>query len=251
MITPPAGSHPCRVCAAAVPAGAARCGQCGAAQVDLGPCPLCGGQGGSSPDPELRFACDLCGGPRVPWLDTSIQPSGLDAPLLRKADAARKARAAWRGTAFAAGIAFVLAVVPFVLLLAVIGAKLFVLVPGLLFTGLFGGMLAMAIGRARSRGAEIAPALDGAWLAAATAIARQVPGPIGAADLSKRLGIEEPQAEELLALLDVNGVSTDATAAPRVRIASAPGAPPPEALAAEQEALADAETAAEAERKKL
>jgi hypothetical protein len=252
MMSAPAASHTCRVCAASVPEGAPRCERCGAAQVDLGPCPLCNGQGGTSQHPELRFACDLCGGPRIPRLDPRIKSSGREVPLLRKADAARKARAAFRGLAAASGVALALTVIPFAVLLAVVGFKVLLLLPGLFFTGLFAGMLAIGIGRARARGNEITPALDGAWLAAATDVARQSPGQITATDLGQKLGIEEAQAEELLALLDVDAAVGGAPL-PRMRVAAA-AAPGPGmtaiAASAEDEALLE-EASADPLRKKL
>jgi hypothetical protein len=225
MMSAPA-SHTCRVCTASVPEGAPRCERCGAAQLDLGPCPLCNGQGGSSQHAELRFACDLCGGPRIPRRDARMKSSGREIPLLRKADAARKARAMLSGLAAASGVALALTVIPFAVLLAVVGFKVLLLLPGLLFTGLFAGMLAFAVSRARSRGNEIAPALDGAWLAAATDVARQSAGPITAADLGQKLGLEEPQAEELLALLDVDSALGGAPI-PRLRVGAAPDVAPP------------------------
>jgi len=252
MMSAPAASHTCRVCAATVPEGAPRCERCGAAQVDLGPCPLCNGQGGSSQHPELRFACDLCGGPRIPRLDPRLKSSGREVPLLRKADAARKARAAYRGLVAASGVALALTVIPFAVLLAVVGFKVLLLLPGLFFTGLFSGMLAIGLSRARARGNEITPTLDGAWLAAATDVARQIPGPITAAALSQKLGIEEPQAEELLALLDVE-VAVGGAPIPRMRIDAAPAfGPGMTALAtsAEDEALAE-DASADPLRKKL
>jgi hypothetical protein len=202
-----------------VPAGAARCPNCGAPQGRVEPCPHCNAQAGTSPDHEFRFVCDGCGGPRVPRVDPSIAWSGREAPLLRKADAARKARAGWRAAAIASGL-----LLPFVLL--VIGALLLIfgISVGLVIATLFalapiGAFLAFAIGRAGARGREIAPAIDAAWLSVATEIAQQV-GPMSAATLAQKLGIAEPQAEELMALIDVN---ESIAPAPRVRIGAPPG----------------------------
>jgi hypothetical protein len=249
MMSAPLASHTCRVCAASVPSDAPKCERCGAAQIDLGPCPLCNGQGGVSQHPELRFACDLCGGPRIPRLDPRVKSSGREVPLLRKTDAARKARAGYRGLAAASGVALALTLIPFAVLLAVVGFKTLLLLPGLFFTGLFSGMLAVGLGRARARGNEITPALDGAWLAAATDVARQSPGQLTATDLGQKLGIEEAQAEELLALLDVD---MSMGGAPRMRIDAAPPRPEMAAIAtsAEEEALLE-EASADPLRKKL
>ena len=251
----PQGTHRCRACAAEVRDGALRCERCGAPQGNLGPCPHCRGEGGISPHAELRFACDLCGGPRVVRLDGRSSSSGREVALLRKADAARKSRATWRGAAVAAGLALVFTVIPFMLLVLLFGASLLLVLPGL-FIALFGGLLMMAMSRAAAHGREIAPALDGAWVAVANDVVRQSGGALPAPDLAQKLGIEEPQAEELLALLDVNE-ALSGVPAPRMRIDAPPGpqaaAPAPaEALAqAAEEEAALGDDAAVQQRKKL
>ena len=111
--------------------------------------------------------------PAAPDPAGSAASSGREIPFLQKADAARKGRGVWRGTAIGSGIGLTLALVPFVLLLIVIGPNLLVLFPGLLFNGLFAAMLWVSLGRARQRGREIAPAIDAAWLAAAGDLARR------------------------------------------------------------------------------
>lgn len=206
----------------AVPAGAARCPNCGAPQGQLDPCPHCNAQAGTSPDHELRFVCDVCGGPRVPHLDRTIAWSGREAPLLRKADAARKARAGWRAAAIAGGL-----LVPFVLLVLgalflIFGVSVGLVIAALFALGPIGAFLAFAIGRAGARGREIAPAVDAAWLSAATEIAQQSNGPVTAETLVQKLGVAEPQAEELMALVDVNESINLGAPAPRVRIGAVP-----------------------------
>ncbi|MEO7327529.1 MAG: zinc ribbon domain-containing protein [Minicystis sp.] len=260
MNNAPGAAPRCRACAAEVPADATRCPHCGAPLGKPDPCPLCRGEGGLSPDSELRFVCDLCGGPRVPHAAGSQASSGREVPFLQKADVARKARGVWRGTAIGSGIGLTLALVPFLLLLIVIGPNLLVLLPGLFFTGLFAAMLSVSLGRARQKGKEIAPALDAAWLAAAGDLARAGHGSIDAAELSKKLGLDEAKAEELSAMIAVDeavgNVIAPVTAAGRVRIVTEPGAPLPpdpafEALekAAEEEAAAEAQAQAAQQRK--
>jgi hypothetical protein len=236
----------CRVCASEVPAGAVRCPNCSAAFGALDPCPCCRAQAGSSPHPELRFVCDVCGGPRVPRRDRSIRYSGREAALLRKADAARKGRAGWRAAVIIAAL-----LVPFTLLilaaLFLVFGALAALVIALLILAPLAAFLAFALRRSGARGREIGPALDAAWLTVATDVAQQVPG-LTASSLADKLGIEEPQAEELMALLDVNaavavGPRLRIDAGPPVRLgASAAGpteAPPVEEEAALAEQIAD------------
>jgi hypothetical protein len=231
----------CRVCGAAdVPAGAPRCQHCGAAVGTLEPCPCCGAEAGASPHPELRYACDVCGGPRVPRLDRSIQYGGQEAAHLRRADAARKGRAGWRAAAVAGGLLLPFSILAFLVLLLVFGANAALVAAGLVCVAPVAAFLAFALSRASARGREIAPALDAAWLSAATDVARQTRG-ITAAALAQKLGLAEPQAEELLALVDANSA-----AGPRMRIyapgtgaAPGPGGEPAGAtdvLASEEEA---------------
>jgi len=209
-----------------VPAGAPRCPNCSAAQGPLDPCPHCRAEGGTSSDRELRWVCDVCGGPRVPRLDASMAYSGREAPLLRKADAARKARAGWRAAAIATGLLLPFVLLIFGALLLIFGASVGLVIVALLALGPIGAFLAFALGRAGERGREIAPAIDAAWLSAATEIAQQGRSQLSAATLAQKLGIEEPQAEELMALIDVNE-----SISPRVRI-GAPVSMPSAAIGA-------------------
>ncbi|MFO0754881.1 MAG: zinc ribbon domain-containing protein [Byssovorax sp.] len=244
----------CRACGADAPAGATRCPRCNAPLGKPTPCPHCGGEGGISADSELRFVCDLCGGPRVPH--EQGQANGKEVPFLQKADAARKGRAAWRGTAIGSGVGLVLSIIPVLLLIGLLGPSLLLLVPGVLFNGLFALMLWVSLGRARQRGREIAPAIDAAWMAAANDLARS--GALASpAELVTKLGLDEQKAEELSAMIDVDR-AVGGVPGPKVRIATEPGAPLPpdpafealEKAAAEEEAAAE-EAAGHAAQRKL
>ncbi len=238
----------CRVCGfelAPHEAAATRCPRCDAALGQLDPCPHCRAQAGVSPHPELRWVCDVCGGPRVPHLDRSIRYGGREAALLRKADAARKARAWWRAAAIVAGLLLPATLLMFGLLILFVGAYAVLVTLALFCAAPLATLLAIALVRAGARGREIPPALDAAWLAVATDIAQQAPG-LTAAGLAEKLGIDEPQAEELVALLDVNAA---VSAGPRMRIDALPaGAPPaPTAIpSVEEEAALAEQIAAEA-----
>ena len=218
-----AGAARCRACAVEVPTGAVRCPSCGAAQGKLDPCPHCRAQAGASPDAELRYVCDVCGGPRVPRLDGAVAYSGREMPLLRKAEAARKGRAGWRAAAIASGLLLPMVLLSFGGLLLVFGASAGLVITALLLSAPIGAFLAMALSRAGACGSEIPPALDAAWIAVATDVAQQSGGALDARGLAQRLGIEEPQAEELMALLDVN----EAMAGPRLRVAPPRASPHP------------------------
>lgn len=240
----------CRACGTDVPPGATKCPRCGTSQsTDV--CPHCGATAGASPDEELRWRCDICGGPRVPLADARIRRSGRENKALARAEAARKARAWSRAGAVVAGLALaaVLGVVGLVAALGAVGAFQlgfgFVLA-AVLTAGPLTGFLLWLVMRARARGKEIEPALDAAWMAVATDVVQQSKEPVTPHALAEALRIEESQAEELLALLEasdiVRGDITDAgalTYQPRMRVDVGANA----AAQAEAEAEAEAEAA--------
>jgi hypothetical protein len=241
--------HRCRACAAEISKDAPRCERCGTSQrVDT--CPHCGAVAGASPHGELRLRCDVCGGPRVPLPQPPLKRSGREIPALQRAGRAASARTGWRAAAIAGGtlLGFNLLVLSVVLLIA--GASVGVLLAGLITALPLAAFMFWAFQRAKARGREIGPALDAAWLALATDIANQSRGDLTAGSLAAALGIAEPQAEELLALLEVNDIVRGAMTAggdmvysSRLRIAEAapspaPAAADPHAFAAEEEALA-------------
>jgi hypothetical protein len=238
-----AGPPRCRACTADLRDGALRCDRCGAPRAGLGACPHCRGEGGLSPHAELRFSCDLCGGPRIPHLDPAIPSSGRDVPLLQKAAAARKHRALWRTAAAGGGVALAVTLVPLVITMLVAGPRLFVLGPGAVFTALFGGLLATALTKAGQAERAIAPALDGAWLIAATDISLARGSALTTEHLSRALAIEEPQAEELLALVDV----TESTGVVSTRGARLRFEPPPVSVGGTAPVLDEARAAEEAD----
>lgn len=249
-MTAPAMSSRCRACSADIAPGADKCGRCGAMQNDKLTCPLCGAVADASPDDELRFRCDVCGAPRVPLGDASIRRSGKEVPLLKRAEAARRARAWGRTGAIIGGIGFASVFLLFTAI-ALIFSSFTVGFLGVLFSLPFVGLLAWSLARAKARGKEIQPALDAAWLAVATDVAEQTTGTLTARTIASKMRLDEAKAEELLALLTVNDVLrsdvTDAgeIAYSRLRVAPVPGAGA--GSAAIDAASAEAEAEAEAE----
>ncbi|AUX25960.1 hypothetical protein SOCEGT47_065130 [Sorangium cellulosum] len=249
----PPGAARCRVCAATLAPGSASCPRCGADQGGE-TCPHCDAVAGVSPHPELRFRCDVCGGPRIPVTDARIRRSGREVPLLQQARAAASARAGWRAAGIAAGALLGFEIFLFALLLLILGAKVGLFLAGLLTVTPVAAFTVWAVRRARARGRDVAPALDAAWVSVASDVARQTEHPLSTGALASTLRIAEPQAEELLALLEVNdvvrapGSAGELGRAPKVRIGpAAPGETFAEggasALAAEEEALAAGEIA--------
>lgn len=243
------GAARCRACAAALAPGSARCPRCGA-DPRAETCPHCRAIAGVSPHDELRFRCDVCGGPRVPLTDARIQRSGREIASLQKARAAASSRSGFRAAGIAAGVLLGFELFLFTLLLLVLGASVGLFITALLTMAPVVGFVFWALQRAKARGREITPALDAAWLAVAADVARQAEPPFTARRLAAILSIGEAQAEELLALLEVNDVVRGAVTpagefgyAPKMRIGAPPaaateGSAEASAIAAEEEALA-------------
>ncbi len=223
-----AGDARCPVCAAALAPGSDRCRQCGA-DPRAEACPHCGGVAGVSAHPELRFRCDVCGGPRVPVTDARVKRSGRELPLLQKARAATSARSVWRAAGIAASALFGFEVFLFAVLLLVLDASVGLFAAGLLTMAPVAAFALLSFRRAKSRSRDIAPALDAAWVSVASDVARQTEHPLTAGGLASTLRIAEPQAEELLALLEVNDVVRGAVSpagefgyAPKLRVGATP-----------------------------
>lgn len=240
-------SSRCRTCGREIAAEAPDCPHCGAPNLEER-CPHCNAVTTSSPDKELRYHCDLCGGPRVPRGDPSVRRGKRDVPFLRRANEARKARAKYRA------ITAVFAVMGFgTTMLAGLWALIFPLSIGFFVTwGLFAGialfMVLWSLRRAGEKTKEIAPQLDQAWTRAAADTASAIKGPFTAARLAKAMGVDEALAEELLAQLDVNDmVRSDVTESGEIayQMKLRFGAPGTQGTPEEEaEALAEAEAMA-------
>lgn len=252
--SPAAYSSRCRTCGREITAEAESCPHCGTANLEER-CPHCGAVTTASPDKELRWHCDLCGGPRTPRREAGAPRPRNELAQLQKANAARKTRAKSRT------LAAVFAVVGIgSTLLFALWALIFPVWPAVPVWGLFAGsalfVVLWALGRASRSTREMKAAIDQAWMSAAEAATARIKGPFSSSKLAKALGIDAAHAEELLALLEANDlVRSDVTDAGelayqrKLRIGDvdlSQADPDPDA---EAEALADAEAMAIAERR--
>lgn len=223
-------------------------------------CPLCGATAGCSLDPEFRYRCDVCGGPRVPLHAPRKRRGAKELAALKRAETARKSRAKSRGGAIAAGLSAIgiigmLGLAGIVSLVAGWNLGLWIFLAGLFTVGPLAALTAWLARRASERSKEIPIAIDEAWMAAATDVVEQSSTPVTAESLAKALRIEEAQAEELLALLEASDlVRPDGKHAYRGRLrvdTSTTSATATESnLAAEAEAQAEAEALAQEQQAK-
>lgn len=204
-------------------------------------CPLCRGVGGVSRHPELGFACNLCGGPRIPLPD-GVLLDEVSRGALRKAEELRKKRGFMRGLGIFSLVGVLFGM--FVALPVLFFSFFYSLLTVLLISG-----PSLAIGlwsraRAASMSKEMTASIDAAWGAAARELFRN--GKIkNAADLAKLTGADAERAQQAFTLLSVDaeiGVQN-------VRIDAGPIVPmvPEDPRFAALEAKANAEAAAEAE----
>lgn len=171
---------------------------------------------------------------------------------LKRAETKRKSRAKSRGGAIAAGLSAVgiigmLGLAGIVSIVAGWNLGLWIFLAGLLTAGPLAALTTWLALRASKLSKEIPVAIDEAWMAAATDVVDQSSTPVTATSLAQALRIEEPQAEELLALLEASDlVRPEGNFAYRGRLrVETPAAPGSDnALAAEHEAEAEAEALA-------
>ncbi len=211
-------------------------------------CPHCGSVTTTSPDKELRYKCDLCGGPRLPRMDPAFKRGRREVPHLKLANSARSSRAKYRALAAAFGAMGFGSTALAGLWALIFGVSVGVAATWAVFAGSALFVVLWAMGKAKTKSKELAPALDRAWTETAKDVAGRMKGAFSAAALAKVMGVEESFAEELLAQLDANDVvRSDVTDDGEVayqtkfRVADDVG---PITAEAEAEALAEAEAMA-------
>lgn len=221
-------------------------------------CPLCGATTGCSPDPEFRYRCDVCGGPRVPLKAPRKRRSSKELAATKRAEASRNKRAKSRGGAIAAGLSAVgiiglMGLAGVISIIAGWNLGMWILLGGLVTAGPLGALAAWLASRASRLSKEIPIAIDEAWMAAATDVVDQSNAPVTATSLAKALQIDEPQAEELLALLEASDLvrpEGNHGYRGRLRVSVPSTAAADDNLAAEAEAQAEAEALAQEQQAK-
>ncbi len=163
-------------------------------------CPTCGAVSRIVPSDTLRWACGVCGSPRVPWRDTDHPPEeAMDA--LRAAGNAKRQGFAWRAGAWAAGIpaavAFVLAVL--------LGPASYVAGGVLVAIGVVLAVLASKASRSASTARKrMRSELDRGWEAAMEGMLAQSAGTMTAREIARALRISEADVEATLTTLSVH-----------------------------------------------
>lgn len=164
-------------------------------------CPHCNGVGGVTPHPELVFACNLCGAPRI------LMPDGMPMDLatlglLKKADKARKKRGFLAGLtavgAIGGGFGALVTLITF--LVAGFGWSL---VPALTFIAPAVLAIVYARGARAAASKEVASSVDAAWISAAGELVRA--GKVkSAADLARVTGVDPGRAQQIFTMLSVD-----------------------------------------------
>jgi hypothetical protein len=205
--SPPAAN--CSGCSKPMTAGAARCPHCGLAFGEHQKCPHCGAVADVRPSGVNRFACSVCGGPRIPIDDPAVARSHREASLLREARAAATAISAWR-TAAAVAVAFGFFSLLVLWLVETVAppasSATFVAVAAATVPFLFA---LFAMRRASANAARVPAAWDGAWNAVATEIAR-ARGSVDGRTFAKLTRIDEASADRILSGLSAKNLMASA-----------------------------------------
>ena len=206
MSTEPGPGNTCRICGTVLAEGSLRCSHCGKTYGEHNRCPHCGSIADVEPNRALRYRCLVCGGPRVPVTDTSIEPSGRERAPLATAQHARLRIGAWRVAAAVVAAFGALSLFVTLLTLAFIS-------PGVLATtGLLAAvsvpfvLAALAWLRARRYVRDRDAAIEQAWISVASDVLREKGGELDAREIASLLRLDEAQAEQLLARLDVESI---------------------------------------------
>lgn len=186
-----------------------RCSICGGVEGREFFCPYCRIEADLVPSTTLRFACTICGRPRVPLDEPSIERSFAELPDLRRASNARLLRPVFRVLSWMmAGSAALVFLLSAALVLLVGYAAFFTeIVTIFVAIGIAVPlMLAMYFAhRARRCTAELTSALDDAWLKVATEFAR-AQSPIDATTLGRAMRIDDETASKLCSKLSISAL---------------------------------------------
>ena len=169
-------------------------------------CPHCGVVADVEPARSLRFRCRVCGGPRVPLDDTTVQRSGRERKSLKVAQRLRFRHAAWWIAASALGSLGLLSV------LVTLGVLLLV-TPGFVASLVASlaaatpvALAAHAIRKTRQLRRELDARIAEAWRSVGEDVIASHPSEIDAEHLARALRIESEDAEQLLTDLSVHDV---------------------------------------------
>ena len=240
----------CRVCGSKLREGTLECGTCGAVYGEANRCPHCRSVAGIEPHKKLRHRCRVCGAPRVPVEDPEVVRSGREIPLLEKAQRDRMKSTAWRlGAGVVAGFGL-LSLLIALATLALVSPGLVATLVTLLVVATPFALAGLAWNKGKKLSAEFEQSLERAWTMVAADVLRHRGDELTAEELARTMRIEEPVAEQLLAMLQVQdfikarvtseGELVYSTRAPRVRVDERGRAAALAEEEAEQEAEADA-----------
>ncbi|MDB4993170.1 MAG: hypothetical protein JWM74_602 [Myxococcaceae bacterium] len=205
-------------------------------------CPHCGGQTVVLEDPLFRFACGVCGGPRVPVKDARGH-SAKEKKLLVAADHARKSAFGFRMLATGLGLTGTL--------VAALSAALVTLsvAVGVVLAAAAVILFVLTVKYARRARKSIEDAKRGAfeaWETVAETVLRLHGGNVSTSELAALLGTNEAETERVMTVLSVDDrvrVDVGKDAELRYRVPEAPGPEFQELDEAEQLAAANAATA--------
>lgn len=232
MNTAPMTTAPsCPACAKPLAPGADRCAHCGIAIGEHQRCVHCRAIVDVDTVPEARFACRLCGGVRIPIDDATVTRSAAQIELLKKATIARSATTVWSIVAAAVAAFGVVTALVLALVLSFANPPTAAAVMAGVAACIPFAFAALSYAKSRRHRGEIAHAVEAAWMAAATDIAR-ARGEIDAPTFAKLTRASESAADQILGRMASQGLlASSETAAGSPKYTLPGGGDSPRALA--------------------
>lgn len=190
---------PCTFCGKPLVAGEVRCRYCRSVLGEVYRCPHCHAIADLEPSKRLRFLCKVCGKPRVPNEDPSMEHIGHpEIEALRSAGSHASAATAWLVSAIVAACLAVFSSLALALVITLAANALL----GAAALGTAAIPLAFALlaaQKSRSRRSSSARFLEQAWGQVALECARLRQGAIDARTFSLMTRITPAEAEQILA----------------------------------------------------
>jgi hypothetical protein len=219
----------CSACGKPVSPTDARCPACGVPRSESLRCPHCRAIADLEKCDVLRFACTICGSPRIPMDDTLVVRSNAEMDLLRQAGRARTAGSVWRTGAAVLGSFGVLGIVVLSLVIAIAhpGTLAMMAAAAIAAAPLVAAAMGWKHGTIRTE--EAVSTVGQAWEKVVAELAHAHGGEIDAAIVANAMRIDQPQADRILAAMSAKNLlagSISPEGALGFRLLSEPRNPP-------------------------
>lgn len=197
---PSAPESACSVCGEPMARDADRCERCGATRGEAHKCPFCRAVAAPVPHARFRFACPVCGAPRIPAPQKKWAPPASAVEQLDQARRLESSKNVWRLSAALIGPFAVLALLVLAGTAAIASPPATAIAAGMVLALLPLAFAAWGLVQAKRRQEQAQQAIERAWVETARKYVADT-GSARAVDLAEAFTVSEPDAEKLLVQL--------------------------------------------------